>query len=200
MKLIAISQRVTIDTKFGERRDCLDQSWTKFLSACGLTPILVPNHCKTARSLCDSLPLTGLILTGGNDLSAYGGDAPERDATENTLVDFAEARALPVLGVCRGMQLIQHRFGVHLRRVSGHVASRQTIYSDGEMLEVNSYHNFGSTETCDPLQAWAYAEDGIIEAVRHRNKKMIGIMWHPERLRPFAARDISFFERFFGSE
>ena len=48
-----------------------------------------------------------MVLTGGNDLAALGGDAPERDATENALLDAAESRRLPVIGVCRGMQVIQ---------------------------------------------------------------------------------------------
>ena len=123
MNLIAVSQRVDVDSQFGERRDCLDQAWIKFMMACGLTPIPVPNEAEAARSLCSGVPVDGILLTGGNDLSSYGGDAPERDATENALMDIAEDRALPLLGVCRGMQMIQHRFGIRLKRVAGHIAA-----------------------------------------------------------------------------
>jgi putative glutamine amidotransferase len=197
MSLIAISQRVAIDSKINERRDCLDQAWTKFALACGFTLIPVPNEPDAARSLCSVLPLRGIVLTGGNDLSAYGGDAPERDTTENLLIDIAEDRALPVLGVCRGMQMIQCRFGIRLERVEGHVASHQTISIDGKLAEVNSYHNFGAAETRPPLEAWAFAKDGVIKAVRHTSKRMMGIMWHPERFSEFAPRDISLFRQFF---
>jgi putative glutamine amidotransferase len=145
------------------------------------------------------MPISGILLTGGNDLSAYGGDAPERDATENILIDIADKRTLPVLGVCRGMQMIQHRFGIRLERVAGHVTPRQVISIDGESAEVNSYHNFGARETRPPLEAWAFAEDGVVKAVRHTTERMMGIMWHPERLNPFASRDISLFQQFFGS-
>jgi putative glutamine amidotransferase len=65
---------------------------------------------------------------------------------------------------------------------------------------VNSYHNFGATETAPPLEAWAVAEDGVIKAVRHARLNMIGIMWHPERLAPFASRDLSLFRAFFGAQ
>jgi gamma-glutamyl-gamma-aminobutyrate hydrolase PuuD len=199
MSLIAISQRVTLDRQFGERRDCLDQAWTKFMTACGLTSILMPNDQEAAQRLCNAVPIGGILLTGGNDLSAYGGDAPERDATENALIDIAEDRALPVLGVCRGMQMIQHRFGVQLERVTGHVATRQIISIDGAPAEVNSFHNLGATKTRPPLEAWAFADDGVVKAVRHTNGRMMGIMWHPERLSPFDPRDVLFFQQFFGA-
>jgi putative glutamine amidotransferase len=199
MSLIAVSQRVEVDSQFGERRDCLDRLWTKFMMACGLTPIQVPNEAEAAQSLCHAVPVGGILLTGGNDLSPYGGDAPERDATENALMDIAEDRALPVLGVCRGMQVIQHRLGIRLKRVAGHVAGRQVISIGGKPAEVNSYHNFGATETLPPLEGWAFADDGVVKAVRHANGRIMGIMWHPERLSPFAPRDILFFQQFFGS-
>jgi len=82
---------------------------------------------------------------------------------------------------------------------AGHVAPRQVISINGEPAEVNSYHNFGATETRPPLEAWAFAEDGVVKAVRHTTERMMGIMWHPERLSPFASRDISLFQQFFGS-
>ena len=199
MTLIAISQRVVVAPPFGERRDCLDQRWIKFMTACGLTPLPVPNDEQAAQRLCNTTPVGGILLTGGNDLSAYGGDAPERDATESVLIDFANKMTLPVLGVCRGMQMIQHRFGIRLERVTGHVAPRQVISIDGEPAEVNSYHNFGATESRPPLDVWAFSEDGVVKAVRHTTQRMTGIMWHPERMSPFAPRDISLFRQFFGS-
>ena len=167
--------------------------------ACGLTALPVPNDEQAVQRLCNIMPISGILLTGGNDLSAYGGDAPERDATENVLIDIAEKTALPVLGVCRGMQMIQHRFGIRLERVAGHVASQQVISIDGEPTEVNSYHNFGAMETRLPLKAWAFADDGVVKAVRHTTERIMGIMWHPERLKPFASRDISLFQQFFGA-
>ena len=44
---------------------------------------------------------------------------------------------------------------------------------------------------------WAIADDGVIEAVRHERRRMIGVMWHPERCEPFAADDVALFSRFF---
>lgn len=197
MKTIGLTQRVVIDPPHATRRDCLDQVWAKFLLACGMTPVPIPNSAAAAVSICPKLD--GVVLTGGNDLAAYGGDAPERDETEMAILDLAEAGGFPVLGVCRGMQMIQHRYGSRLQRVQGHVAPRHRISIGGVTKEVNSFHNFGSLETHHPLVTWATGDDGVVEAVRHSSHKVAGIMWHPERMDPFAADDIELLSSFFAN-
>ena len=195
MKSVAVTQRVVVDPPHGMRRDCLDQVWTRFLLECGLVPIPVPNSAGAAAAICETVD--GVVLTGGNDLAAYGGDAPERDETENALLALAERRDLPVLGVCRGMQVIQHRFGARLEKVDGHVARRQCISIDGRRVEVNSFHHFGATEVHPPLLGWAIADDGVIKAVKHQDRHIVGVMWHPERREPFSGDDVALFRRFF---
>ena len=197
MKAVAITQRVSVVSACGERRDCLDQAWTKFLAACGLLPVLLPNVPEAALALCEGVDIAGLVLTGGNDLAVLGGDAPERDAVENVLLDLAERRGLPVLGVCRGMQVIQQRFGIPLRRVEGHVAQRQVIRIEAEPKEVNSYHHFAAFNSRPPLDVWAVADDGVIKAVRHATQPLTGIMWHPERFSPFSPADLLLFQHVF---
>jgi gamma-glutamyl-gamma-aminobutyrate hydrolase PuuD len=197
MKTIAITQRVAVIPQYGERRDCLDQAWARFVAACGLLPLALPNVPEVALSLFDNADMAGLLLTGGNDLASLGGDAPERDATENALMDAAEARGLPVLGVCRGMQVIQQRHAVPLVRVDGHVMPSQIIQIDSEPREVNSYHRFAALESRAPLDVWAVAADGVVKAVRHAARQTTGIMWHPERNAPFSGNDIALFRRVF---
>jgi N5-(cytidine 5'-diphosphoramidyl)-L-glutamine hydrolase len=199
MKAVAITQRVSVVRASAERRDCLDQAWTQFLAACGLLPVLLPNVTDAALALCGGAGIAGLVLTGGNDLAVLGGDAPERDAVENALLDFAERRRLPVLGVCRGMQVIQQRFAIPLHRVDGHVAQRQVIRINGEIRVVNSYHHFAAFDSRPPLDVWAVANDGVIKGVRHAAQPITGIMWHPERSAPFSPADMALFRETFAA-
>jgi N5-(cytidine 5'-diphosphoramidyl)-L-glutamine hydrolase len=129
-----------------------------------------------------------------------GGDAPERDAVENALLDWAQRRGLPVLGVCRGMQVIQQRFAIPLRRVEGHVAQCQVIRIDGQPKEVNSYHHFAAFDSRPPLDVWAVAADGVVKAIRHSSDPITGIMWHPERCAAFSPADVALFRQVFISE
>ncbi|PKL76273.1 MAG: gamma-glutamyl-gamma-aminobutyrate hydrolase, partial [Candidatus Melainabacteria bacterium HGW-Melainabacteria-1] len=109
--LIAITQRVAEVAAYSERRDALDQRWYSLLAQAGLLPMLLPNQPDMALELVSRLQPAGLLLSGGNTLSVYGGDAPERDATERALLSgWALPEQKPVLGVCRGMQLLQHYF------------------------------------------------------------------------------------------
>lgn len=193
-----VTQRVDPIPERGERRDALDQRWIHLLLDCGLLPIAVPNSARVAESLLAELEPVGVLLTGGNDLRDLGGDTPERDETEGVLLDACLHRRLPLLGVCRGMQAIQHRFGVPLHAVDGHVASSQTILWRGERISVNSYHRYGTTSTVAGLRVEGRADDGVVKGVRHETAPMVGIMWHPERIAPFASRDRALLTSMFG--
>ena len=194
---VLVTQRVNVGSNHAERRDCLDQQWSRFLSLCGLLPVLLPNHTESACGLYQLTNPVGLLLTGGNDLVDYGGDAPERDQTELALLEQAIAQGLPVIGVCRGMQLIMHYFGSQLYSVDGHVQKRQNVLVNDVDTELNSYHQFACTALAE-LPGWAFAHDGVVKAVRHVQLPLMGIMWHPERFSSPRQADVALFRSHFG--
>ena len=196
---IAVTQQVSDYPELAEKRDGLDQRWLPFLDACGLLPILLPNDEKMAKSLIQEIQPEGILLTGGGDLTKYGGAYPERDQVEGALLHYAMAENIPLVGICRGMQAIQNLFNVPLEGVDGHIAEEFEILIDGRCFMVNSYHNLGSKITVDELAVWAVARDGIIMAIRHSSHPILGIMWHPERIYPFRPDDIQLIAKFFSN-
>jgi N5-(cytidine 5'-diphosphoramidyl)-L-glutamine hydrolase len=208
---IAITQRVELVAAHGERRDCLDQNWTRLLAVLELRPVPVPNELKDPAGWLADLALGGLILSGGNDIAhlpTASRPAPERDRTEAALLAAAAAAKLPVLGVCRGLQLMNLHLGGRLERLAGHVAVRHQLHAcEGSALDwpladlpdVNSFHEWAIPRAAlaPMLEAIAVADDDTVEAARHRALPWLGIMWHPEREAAFTAPDLSLLRRHF---
>lgn len=199
MKVIIYTQRVEIIESYGERRDCADQEIAKFIWDCGYIPIPINNVPSRVSALMENTKPNGIMLTGGNDLAIYGGNAPERDETERRLIEYGIEKDVPIYGFCRGMQMIASYFGAELTKVDGHVAARHKLIGDplwnGRM--VNSFHNMAVREVAAPLVVEAKSEDGIIEVIKHKDKKIYATMWHPEREKPYVEADVKFVQQFF---
>jgi len=199
-KLIGITQRIFVDHSTKERRDCLDQRWSNFFDKIGMIPFPIPNSISLLKKIFEQNIIDGVVLSGGNSLFEFGGDAPERDETELLLLKYCETNKIPILGVCRGMQIIQRYFGVPLIEVKGHVTSQlkiQFINDLSQIMMVNSYHHFGAIQTVPDLKIMAKSEDGVVKYIKHKDKKITAIMWHPERELPFSEFDLEFFQEFF---
>lgn len=205
---IAVTQRVEVIESYAERRDCLDQQWSRFLEGLGLTAVPVPNGLADPGAWMDEMGIGGLLLTGGNDLSILpdaGKPAPERDETEAFLLSAARANGMPVLGVCRGMQMINHWLGGQLAPVEGHTAVRHELkLLSGavdfiDYRDVNSFHDWGiyPDGLASELTARCQAPDGTVEAFAHDSLPWVGIMWHPEREAPFTGPDQQLFLQVF---
>lgn len=186
------------------------QVYVTAVHAAGGRALVVPPLPEGADAVVAALD--GLILAGGADLdpALYGaepdprttGVRPSRDAGETALLRAAVAADLPVLGICRGMELMVAAAGgrlvQHLADVVGSDRHRGTpgVYSRhpvttvagsrlaaliGPGIEVPSYHHQG---VADPggLTVSAYADDGTIEAVEVPGARFrIGVLWHPEQ-------------------
>jgi putative glutamine amidotransferase len=144
-----------------------------------------------AAAYLTALAPDAVLLSGGNDIGA----APQRDRVEHAALDYAAARRLPVLGVCRGLQMINHHQGGRLRKVDGHVAIRHRVTGllESEGREVNSYHGLGlrTEDLGRDLEVAATSDDGLVEALRHRHLPWLALMWHPEREEQLCPKDLA---------
>ena len=190
--LIGITQRIDKVKAYDEWRDSLDQRLVEWVIDAGFIPVPIPNNLVNASSESDSHPLleqwlnllnlNALLLSGGNDI----GVAAQRDVTENFLLKWAQNHNKPVLGICRGMQMMGLYVGGKLIKVSGHVNTRHKLQYDkvstiNIVESVNSYHNYALESCPDVFSVLAKSDDGNIEAIRHRELPWEAWMWHPER-------------------
>lgn len=191
MKIVVYTQRVEIIENYDERRDCADQRIANFIIACGYLPIPLPNNANLATEYVSSLNPAGIILTGGNSLVKYGGNAPERDQMDTALITISIKKQIPLYGFCRGMQSILDYFKNDLVNIDGHVAKRHSAFGTTGAFEVNSYHNQACIELkTEKLTAILKTSDGVIEEIRHKELPIQGTMWHPEREKKYTVFDM----------
>ena len=176
---IGLTMRIVDAATYTEPRDAIAQDWARFLKVAlpGVPWLLIPNlGAEDAVKFVEEWKINRLIMTGGEDI----GTCPLRDETETALLDWAALGEHPVLGICRGMQLMAERAGMFCCQVEGHVATHHRVSGEIER-EVNSYHSRALCDCPDGFVVTARAGDGIIEAIRHASLPWSGWMWHPER-------------------
>jgi len=157
----------------------------------------------------------GLLLPGGGDMEPwrYGQEntasralEPARDAKELELLEEFLRQGKPVLGICRGLQVINVFFGgTLLQDLEGHCAVggqdrfhavRTAAVPWGAPVRdiVNSAHHQAVDVLGDGLEAVQWAPDGTVEAVCHRSLPVWGVQWHPERIpEPFGGNLLGWF-------
>ena len=156
-------------------------------------------------------PLDALVISGGDDIGPehYGGDIdarvrldPERDALEIEWIEHALERGIPLLGICRGAQLINvvlggnlHQDIRQLRKLTynrpGLLPTKQVRLEPGsrvaricgrEQLRVNSLHHQAIKNPGEGLRVVGRDLDEITQAVESDDRPIIGVQWHPEYL------------------
>lgn len=198
----------------------LATQYPEAIERAGGVPVIIPLlRPETIATLLDRVD--GVCLPGGPDVqpSIYGEEPhpqlgptePRVDAVELALVKAAERRRLPILGICRGMQILNVARGgtlhQHLPDVAGnrlghrqpehgsvathrvetapHSRLRSTL--GGPSLEVNSFHHQAVKTLGKNLVATAWAEDGTIEAIEDQTGRLVlGVQWHAEGLKDHA--------------
>jgi len=204
---------------FGLNLFIMNQTYVRTLEQLGALPVMLPLHMTeaTLRSIFERLD--GLFLPGGEDIDPanygaarhelLGATDKERDRTELLVTRWAVECGMPVLGVCRGMQMINVACGGSLTqdlhserpelikhdyfppsferfRISHAIdiaADSQLAHAMGRVHEVNSMHHQGIDRIGYGLRVVARAEDGLPEALESWTLPyVLGVQWHPEEL------------------
>ena len=182
MKKIAISLRVASIGKYEEKRDSISYDWLKFFNKLDIFPILIPNLIQDLELFLDEIKIDGIILSGGDNI----GEDEMRDSTEKKIITFGIKKNLPIIGICRGMQVLNLNFNgkVRFNEAIDHAGKKHEIQLKEEKLIINSYHNnLIKKETLgDDLCVFGISEnDNTVEGFYHKNLPIVGVMWHPER-------------------
>ena len=181
----------------------------------GGAPVIIPPCDDTDMMVSLLESVDALILSGGGDINPLylgeeplhelGGINPVRDWHELMLVRLAANRQIPILGICRGIQIMTAALGgklyqdiykessatlKHSQDTERHVCTHTVRIEENsllhrifgtETLPVNSFHHQAVKEAATGFAVSALSADGLIEAVESiEHKSMIGVQWHPE--------------------
>jgi putative glutamine amidotransferase len=215
--LIGITTRSREDPD-GHPTTALQHTYTRAIVQAGGLPILIPSILLAEEFLDLYSRTAGILFTGGGDISLKyfnGSDHPRiaevdeaRDATEISLMRAAVNDGKPILGICRGAQVmnvalggtlythiydqlkgaLDHAYPGDLRRVLVHSvnvdeSTRSAAIFGETLLNVNSLHHQGLKDLAPVLRATGYAPDGLVEVVEVPDHPYaISVQWHPEWL------------------
>lgn len=213
-----IKPLIGISANYGDNNSKLAENYYKSVVAVGGVPVIIPVTDDLATIEAIVGRLDGILLSGGGDMHPrYYNEEPIpengtpdelRDRYDVALIKSAVEYQLPVLGICRGMQVINTVFGGSLYQdISVQYADKQPMcHSQNEersvttqtasvvadsllysivncnTLPINSIHHQAVKRTADGFRAVAFADDGICEAIESLYYPILGVQWHPEHL------------------
>lgn len=191
-----------------EFQSCIAEAYVQAVLRAGGAPVLIPAVTDVAALTAVVDSLDGLLMSGGADINPlYMGEDPLpqlqdvdtfRDEFDLKLIRLAANRQIPIMGICRGHQLLNAAFGgtlyqdiyaqhpgtvlKHSQKMPRNQVSHRVTLEDGRQIGVNSVHHQAVCQLAPEFVETARSADGINEGMRHREKYIFSVQWHPEYL------------------
>lgn len=217
--IIGISSSVIVDEAgsfAGYKRAYVNKDYVDAVVRAGGVPLIIPFSTDKEVIISQAQLIDGLILSGGHDINPYnygqepsqkiGEIFPERDTYEMILLEESKKRNIPILGICRGFQLINVAAGGTLYQdlslIPGNILKHNQVSNPtlkthkveikensfissifGKETMVNSFHHQVINKVANDFIVVAKASDGVVEAIEHKTYKfLVAVQWHPEML------------------
>lgn len=206
---------IGISTDVNPKRTAVNTAYVQSVILSGGIPYMIPvtDNVEVLRQIVSQLD--GIVLTGGEDIQPdYYGDTPDdkleevspaRDTFDLMVLKMATDRNIPILGICRGLQLMNVAFGGtlyqdlptqhpsainHRQKESGTIPTHPVSIIKGsklaeitgqEMLQVNTFHHQAIWKLAPGFKVTAWAPDSVVEAIEaYPVRQILGVQFHPE--------------------
>ena len=194
MKKKIIGLVPTIIKRRGSLNFVIETKTLKFLKSC-----FKDYDYKILNDNIHNVKLDLIISLGGNSLITIKKNNANsmRNRLDNYYLKLAIKKKIPFLGICYGAQFIANFFKSKITKKINHSNKIHSIsLISNKKIFVNSYHDYSITTLGTPLSVIANSNDGSIEAFRHVDKRILGIMWHPERYNKIKKFDLDFIKKY----
>ena len=233
--IIGISGSIIVDDGGmfpGYKRAYVNDDYIKAISLAGGVPLIIPMVSDEEVIKNQLENVDGLLLSGGHDVNPLlygeepsqklGGILPERDWFDCKLIEFAMKMKKPILGICRGHQIINVANGgtlyqdlsfvegCYVKHNQGSLSNVPThtveVNKDTKLHEIlgdkvltNSFHHLAVNKVAPGFKASAIAMDGVVEAIETEGEEfVVGIQWHPEMMARENEKMLNIFKRLVG--
>lgn len=207
---------IGLTCSYEEGKQILNDRYRETVEAFGGVPVLLPITLEIQTILSYTEKIDGLILTGGEDINPLlfgeepkkelGEINPDRDFFELNLCRLFLAKEKPILGICRGLQVLNVAAGgslfqdlatqlpesiQHQQKAPKHHVSHEIYLEESTLLHrllnvnqlrVNSFHHQSVKSLGKGFKEVAWASDGVIEGIEKNKGFAVGVQWHPEHL------------------
>lgn len=227
-----LSNLCTIEngSSIGKEKVCVQNAYVKAIEEAGGVPIVIPVNTDKENIRIQIETVNGVIISGGIDVNPilYNEDPvkelgeihPDIDDFDIEAIKVAIELDKPLLGVCRGMQVLNVALGgslyqdlsyaensyiKHNQNAKSYLGThyinikKNTIISNilGEKALVNTYHHQSVKDLGQGLEVSAYSNDGIIEAIEKKDASfVVGVQWHPEMMAEYNGNMLNIFKYF----